>query len=225
MKTTNFMTNKQMKNIVYILLKKGVNHAMLEQKKHNKQHTKQKILDASTKLISEKGYNSTTLQQIANEAQVSEMTVIRHFQTKENILLESLKMINPNSPYVEQFIATKATFNLDNDLQKIVEIIQDSLIKNKPYIITLIREKEFSDKIDKILPVDLLNVLTDYFTIMKEKEKIQLQLQPEAIAFNLLSNLIGMLILRIRFDDDIFGVSNEKSIEDFIKIFAQGLKR
>ncbi|OEH93769.1 hypothetical protein BFG57_11335 [Bacillus solimangrovi] len=198
---------------------------MLEQKKHNKQHTKQKILDASTKLISEKGYNSTTLQQIANEAQVSEMTVIRHFQTKENILLESLKMINPNSPYVEQFIATKATFNLDNDLQKIVEIIQDSLIKNKPYIITLIREKEFSDKIDKILPVDLLNVLTDYFTIMKEKEKIQLQLQPEAIAFNLLSNLIGMLILRIRFDDDIFGVSNEKSIEDFIKIFAQGLKR
>ncbi len=53
--------------------------------------TKELILDASLEMFSEKGYVSATTLEISKKAGVSEMTLFRHFQTKNNLFLASVK--------------------------------------------------------------------------------------------------------------------------------------
>ncbi|GAB2867198.1 TetR family transcriptional regulator [Streptomyces deserti] len=49
--------------------------------------TRQAIRDATYALIEEQGYEATTIEQIADRAEVSPSTVFRYFPTKEDIVL------------------------------------------------------------------------------------------------------------------------------------------
>ncbi len=53
--------------------------------------TKQQLLEATLKLISEKGYLGATTREISREAGVTELTLFRHFGTKERLFEELLK--------------------------------------------------------------------------------------------------------------------------------------
>lgn len=50
--------------------------------------TRDKILEAALKLFSEKGYLGATTREIAREAGVAEITLFRHFPSKEKLLEE-----------------------------------------------------------------------------------------------------------------------------------------
>ena len=47
--------------------------------------TKEKILDATIALVSQKGYLGATTREIARTAGVTELTLFRHFGSKENL--------------------------------------------------------------------------------------------------------------------------------------------
>lgn len=49
--------------------------------------TKEKILDASLKLFSEKGIRETTIKDIAREVGITEGAIYRHFKSKDEIVL------------------------------------------------------------------------------------------------------------------------------------------
>ena len=49
------------------------------------------ILEASLDVFTEKGYNLATTLEISKRAGVSEMTLFRHFQTKNNLFLASIR--------------------------------------------------------------------------------------------------------------------------------------
>lgn len=53
--------------------------------------TKQKIIDASMHIFTERGYLKTSTKAIAKEASVSEMTLFRKFKTKQNLFETMLK--------------------------------------------------------------------------------------------------------------------------------------
>ena len=53
--------------------------------------TKEQLLKATLKLISEKGYLGATTREIAQEAGVTELTLFRHFGSKERLFEELLK--------------------------------------------------------------------------------------------------------------------------------------
>lgn len=53
--------------------------------------TKDQLLKATLKLISEKGYLGATTREIAQEAGVTELTLFRHFGSKERLFEELLK--------------------------------------------------------------------------------------------------------------------------------------
>jgi AcrR family transcriptional regulator len=53
-------------------------------------NTKQQLLEATLKLISEKGYLGATTREIAQEAGVTELTLFRHFGSKERLFEELL---------------------------------------------------------------------------------------------------------------------------------------
>lgn len=52
--------------------------------------TKKRLLEATLKLISEKGYMGATTRKIAQEAGVTELTLFRHFGSKEKLFKELL---------------------------------------------------------------------------------------------------------------------------------------
>ena len=56
-----------------------------------KSETNRKLLDATMTLISEKGYLGATTREIARLAGVTELTLFRHFGTKERLFEEVLK--------------------------------------------------------------------------------------------------------------------------------------
>lgn len=53
--------------------------------------TKQRLLEATLELISEKGYLGATTREIARMAGVTELTLFRHFGTKEKLFEELLR--------------------------------------------------------------------------------------------------------------------------------------
>lgn len=53
-------------------------------------NSRDRILDAALKLFSEKGFNGTTVKEIADEAEVSKALIYYNFESKEAILLEIL---------------------------------------------------------------------------------------------------------------------------------------
>lgn len=55
-----------------------------------KNETKQRLLEATLKLISEKGYFGATTRDISREAGVTELTLFRHFGSKEKLFEELL---------------------------------------------------------------------------------------------------------------------------------------
>src|SRR5512143_1521102 len=55
-----------------------------------KTETKEKLLEATLRLISEKGYLGATTREIAQEAGVTELTLFRHFGSKEKLFEELL---------------------------------------------------------------------------------------------------------------------------------------
>ncbi|MEV7342805.1 TetR family transcriptional regulator [Streptomyces sp. NPDC093544] len=56
-------------------------------RERKKQKTRIAIRDATYRLIKEQGYDATTVEQIAEAAEVSPSTVFRYFPTKEDIVL------------------------------------------------------------------------------------------------------------------------------------------
>ena len=54
-----------------------------------KQETRSKIMEIALRLFSEQGYYSTTTRQISQEAGVNEITLFRHFGTKEKLFQET----------------------------------------------------------------------------------------------------------------------------------------
>lgn len=64
---------------------------MKKTNKNKNTNTKQQLLEATLKLISEKGYLGATTREIAQEAGVTELTLFRHFGSKERLFEELLK--------------------------------------------------------------------------------------------------------------------------------------
>jgi len=72
----------------------------------NRAARRQQLIDATMKCIARKGIGSTTLSDVAKEAGLSQGIVNLHFQTKDNLLNETLRYLA--GEYQEQFEATLA---------------------------------------------------------------------------------------------------------------------
>jgi AcrR family transcriptional regulator len=59
-------------------------------RERHKVATRQALRDAARRLFAEQGFGATTVQQIADAADVSERTFFRYFETKEDLLLPDL---------------------------------------------------------------------------------------------------------------------------------------
>jgi AcrR family transcriptional regulator len=63
-------------------------------RQQRKLRTRQQILDTSTKLFAERGFDEVTVAEIASGANVSVTTLFQHFRSKEDLLLSQLDEVH-----------------------------------------------------------------------------------------------------------------------------------
>lgn len=84
----------------------GVAGPEVGRRDRKKQATRQALRDAALRLFLEKGYEDTTIADIAEEADTSDRTFYRHFASKEDLLLADARGYFED---VERIIATRPT--------------------------------------------------------------------------------------------------------------------
>ncbi len=134
--------------------------------------TRDRILRASLKLFSEKGYLGATTRAIAREADVAELTLFRYFSSKEKLFEE---VINTYSflPRLRELLVEIAEKPYRDALIIIATRFLELLNKRKDLIRIMHSEMQrYPEKIQKIhdsLINETLRLLSGYFAELQKK--------------------------------------------------------
>jgi AcrR family transcriptional regulator len=188
--------------------------------------TRQKILDSAVLLVSEKGYLGATTREIAQGAGVTELTLFRHFGSKERLFesllgrqsfLPALKEILPNldgMPYEEALVVLGRQFLRSlKERKPFVKIMQAEMTRHPAKI-----KRIYSQLMD-----DMLGTLAAYFRAMQRKGELR-RFPPELAA----RMFLGMLSSYFRTEELMRGrdITKEKEmrqvVSGFVDIFVRG---
>lgn len=185
---------------------------------------KEKIVTAALKLISEKGYKSTTTRNIAKLAGVNEVTVFRYFGDKKSIVLYALKEMKL-IPSISDSILDKCTWDLAEDLTMLAREYYKSFTKDNAKIIIGLRSPEIFSEVKEYLmelPKNFKKVLIKYFEQMYEKKLIN-NSDFEFLSIAFMSLNFGFILMKASFEDRLANVSDKEFIKSGIKIFIKGI--
>jgi len=188
--------------------------------------TKERLLGATMKLVSEKGYLGATTREIAHQAGVSEITLFRHFGSKEKLFegmlgqytfLPQLKELRPQLnelPYEDALLTIATRFLLTLKERKSFIKIMFSEMNHYPSKI----RKVYNDTIDETRAT-----LADYFRILQKKGTLR-KISPEASARTFLS----MLVAYFRSEEIMRGLDitkkgkMDREVREIVDIFVHG---
>ncbi|MER6981825.1 TetR/AcrR family transcriptional regulator [Streptomyces carpinensis] len=95
--------------------------------------TREAIRDATYALIKEQGYDATTIEQIADRAEVSPSTVFRYFPTKEDIVLTD----EYDPLMVEELRARPADESWIDSLRHVIHMALDTMMAEDPEVVRM----------------------------------------------------------------------------------------
>ena len=144
------------------------------------------ILDVSTKMFCEKGYDNTSLQDIINETKLSKGAIYHHFDSKEDILKAIFQRIGNENAVIFAKIRDNDSLN---GLEQMYEIVVPEFVE--PVLEQGIKDKsleiENSHEIAEVIMV-LSNVWLNPLVEMTDKEGMEKRCN----TFNALLNGIGI---------------------------------
>jgi AcrR family transcriptional regulator len=187
--------------------------------------TRQRLLEATLKLISEKGYLGSTTREIALEAGVTELTLFRHFGTKEK-LFEELLNNHTFLPQLRELLPELDRLDYEEGLRLIATSFLLSLKERKSMVKIMYSEVTiYPDKVKALynqFANDLRTTLASYFKSL-QKKRILRKVQPEMAA----RVFLGMLFAYFRSEEIMRPGGMKKNIMDrqiqeMIDIFARG---
>lgn len=187
-------------------------------------NTRSNIMEATKKMIIEKGYHAMTTKDIAKAAQVNETTLFRQFGSKKDLLLATLKeaewVPNTDNQLVKQF-----KWELKGDLQLIMEnYFQQVPPEIVRFSLGLRAQEIYQETLPYIqkIPAAFTNLIEEYLTEMVSRQKIQVA-NPKKAAEVLFSNLIGFAFLHAYSDDQYFEEESKLFISQAVEMFSEGL--
>lgn len=189
--------------------------------------TEDRILDAALKIFASEGYAGATTRKIAQEANVSEMTLFRKFQSKENLLREVIQKNTETFFKPDSFFPLDGDSDLDTSLRSlghsIAKAIRDKLGDNKQRMFSLMlleegrKRPEIAEALSSLTQM-FLTRLSEYFEIQIKNGKMR-NINPQTAALTFLSYFGYTSLLREITGDSVLGNSDEE-IENFIDIFT-----
>lgn len=186
--------------------------------------TRQRILKAAADLFAQSGYARTTTRAIAEAAGVNEVTLFRHFGSKNNLLSE---MISQHSalPNLSAVIENQLSGNYLQDLIIIATVFFQAITERKEALRLMLCEAGELSALREVIvqiPDQLRSILMRYFQRQIEAGIIQEQ-HPELMAQAFLGMFFSYGIAREMLDSQIAPeVPQEAIIAQFVDIFVNG---
>lgn len=168
-------------------------------------NTRERILAAAKELFSEKGFAAVTTKEISNKAQISEVTLFRHFDNKRNLFKQTIQHYMA-SYKLDEFFTNEVEYDLEKDLKKLSKLIYEILSANAPLIKMMIKDKMHnSTSWEKTEAKQhcMLNELNNYFKTLYDRG--QFNNDPEMAAIFFFSNINNYIIRNF-----VIGVSKDK---------------
>ena len=162
-----------------------------------KDKSKNQILDAALKVFVQKGYVSTTMDDIVNESGLSKGAIYHHYDSKNHLFLN---LIDHWETYFFTDIFKKNIVNTNPDIL-LREIVKDIVyaFKHKKYIFlaelefwSLANHDEKVRKRTKILYVKLLKLLKDIILMGVENHKYK-KLNVDVAALSIMTAFQGVI--------------------------------
>jgi len=150
-----------------------------------KSNTNKRLLEATLKLISEKGYMGATTREIAHEAGVTELTLFRHFGSKER-LFEQLLQSHTFLPKLKDLLPELKGLSTAAALELIATRFLLSLKERKSMVKIMYSEVTiYPEKIRKVYNLfiyELQATLAGYFESLQKKGVFRKTASPEMTA-------------------------------------------
>jgi len=190
-----------------------------------KEMTQHKLLEATIRLMSEKGYLGSTTREIAHEAGVTELTLFRHFGSKEKLFEEVLRT-STFLPALKELLPELNHLSCEEALRLIGTKFILTLKKRKSMI--KIMHSEINLYPEKIRSVfnkfvnDVQLVLAQYFETLRQRELLR-DISPETAA-----RVFHSILFSYFRNEEIIGgheitkAKMDKDIQEFIDIFLHG---
>lgn len=186
--------------------------------------TADRIIAAACELFQEKGFHTVSMKDIAGKANVSEMTVFRHFSSKKKVLEAVIKKISYIPALMEVFEG-KICGDLEIDLLLISETYQKIMSDNQLAFLITLREEKTIPEISEFIrqgPPQFKSFLKEYFGMMQEKQQIAAG-DIESLALTFMAINFGYFFFKIC-GQQMVTISDKQYLETAIHLFARGIK-
>jgi len=190
--------------------------------------TKVRILEAALRAFSEKGYLGATTREIAGKAGVAELTLFRHFTSKEKLFEEVIRNYS-FLPALKGLLPEIAEMTYKGALTMIAVRFLETLAARKEMIQIMHSEMHrYPGKVHKVYHAfidGLIETLASYFTSMQKKRTLK-TFDAEAGARAFLGMFFSFfnvqeLMMRKRYRS----VDTDRTVKEFVKIFIEGTAR
>jgi AcrR family transcriptional regulator len=187
--------------------------------------TGDKLISAAIDLIAEQGYDGTTTKEIAAAAGVSEVTLFRHFGSKQALLVAAFERYHYAGEMTKLF-NERLTWDVRTDLLLIGRTYHAIMNRNRKLL--NIAHKGGSRLPEEVLkhasqhPIQLKKLLMNYFSTLLEQGKIA-PVDPEITAMSFMFMNLGAFssnLVEKSNSDVTLGTFIERSVDLFARSLA-----
>jgi AcrR family transcriptional regulator len=190
--------------------------------------TREKILSSAVEIFSQKGFQASTIREIARLAGVNDLTVYRHFESKEKLFTE---MFQRHSLLTEigEYIVQGVTDDFERDLRSVIRTFMALFKKERPLIKLLLSEAEKMEECKRYVALFAKNIiekLAAFFEYYKISQQIRQNINSYVAASSLYSMLFSRVYALILCGDEMEGfstVSEDELMEGWIDLFVSGM--
>jgi AcrR family transcriptional regulator len=184
-------------------------------------NVKDQLLEAALQVYAESGYHGATTRRIAAAAGVNEITLFRHFGSKDVLLREALARC-----HAEGSVPLPETPH--DPLQELTDWSRSHL-QHLHQRAALIRTclSEFAERPDLVTseiscPVQATLALAGYLERLKERGLAAESVEPRAAAAMLLGTLFADAIGR-DLVPDMYAIPTEEAVTQYVSLFLRGI--
>ena len=192
-------------------------------------NTRERLLGATMKLVSEKGYLGATTREIARVAGVSELTLFRNFGSKEK-LFEGMLGQYTFVPRLKELRSRLEALSYEEALTMIAKRFLLTLKEQKAFIKIMYSEAnlypEEARKVYTATGDELRATLSDYFSSLQKKGVLR-NVSPQASARMFLSLLFAYFRAEelLRGQDITKKGKLDRDVREIVDIFVHGTQK
>lgn len=194
-----------------------------EELKGRVESTEDRILHAAMKVFSINGYKGATTIEIANKANVNEITIFRKFNSKENLLKSVIKKNNEETlEKLDSILCAEKNVNMGICVKNLGMNLKTFLDDRMDFIVMLMlegRKRPYLTRLVHSLRMKMVEHLKEYFIEQINECNIR-PVDPDLLALSFFS-----FIFQKSMEEKLFekSLNDEESFEKYTDILLKGI--